>query len=128
LTGEWRFHPANPIGLDARTIRGAGAVFLQDGKLLRPSQDCSVRYGYRLNFHQITALNPEEYREKTVFALDPGNWTGLIGVHTYNQCPGAEVVDGCVLATQAETGGYREALIAPRDPLPTDPSTTLAKA
>ncbi len=128
LTGEWRYHPANPICTDVRSIRGAGAVFLQNGKLLRPSQDCGVRYGHRLNFHEITALTPEEYREEPAFVFDPTNWAGLVGVHTYNQCPGVEVVDGCVLATKAETGGYAGALIAPQDLGPAEAVTGLAKA
>ena len=128
LTGEWRRHPANPICTDIRKIRGAGAIFRQNGRLLRPSQDCSVRYGYRLNFHEITALNPDEYREECVFTLDPTNWAGLVGVHTYNQCAGAEAIDGCVLATTAETGGYTDAVIAPKDSGDTEPAVSAAEA
>lgn len=122
LTGEWRYHPRNPICTDVRKIRGAGAIFRQANRLLRPSQDGSVRYGYRLNFHAITTLNPEEYREERVFTLDPAEWAGLVGVHTYNQSSGVEVIDGCVLATQEETGGYASAVIAPKDAAENEPA------
>ncbi len=115
LTGEWKSHPANPICADVRTVRGAGPIFRQDGRLLRPSQDGSVRYGYRLNFQEITTLNPEEYCEQALLTLDPTTWEGLVGLHTYSQCAGAEAIDGCTLATAAETGGYTSAVIAPKN-------------
>lgn len=115
LTGEWQLHPMSPICTDIRAIRGAGAIFEQDGKLLRPSQDGSVRYGYRLNLQEIVALNPEEYEEKPLFTLHPSEWPGTMGVHTYNQCAGAEVLDGCIRATAAATGGHDGLSIAPTD-------------
>jgi len=98
LQGEWQYHPANPICSDVRAARGAGRIFEQNGQLLRPSQDCSVRYGYRLNFHEIVRLNPREYEERPVLTIDPAIMGGLVGIHTYNKCGEFEVIDGCMLA------------------------------
>ena len=33
---------------DVRLARGAGSVFEKAGRLIRPSQDCSVSYGFAL--------------------------------------------------------------------------------
>lgn len=97
LHGEWSYHPANPICSDVRAARGAGAIFRQDGRLLRPSQDCSVRYGYRLNFHEITRLNPKEYEERTLRTIHPEELGGgFNGIHTYNRVGSFEVIDGCL--------------------------------
>lgn len=112
LDGEWQSHPANPICTDVRYARGAGSLFRQNGRLLRPNQDCSVRYGYRLNCQEVITLTPDSYAEKPLFTLDPSTWSGMIGVHTYNRCPGAEVIDGCILASMAQTGGYESAAVA----------------
>jgi hypothetical protein len=115
LTGNWKPHPANPVCADVRNARGAGKIFVQNGKLLRPSQDCSARYGYRLNFHEIVTLHPERYEENNAVTIDTSWHPGLIGIHTYNQSPGVEVVDGCFYATRAETGGFTSVDIAPAD-------------
>src|SRR5665213_458083 len=46
LGGRWHLHPKSPISSSARSSRSAGNLFYRDGRLLRPTQDCSVRYGY----------------------------------------------------------------------------------
>ena len=53
LTNKWTPHPENPIVTDIRTARPGGKIFIQDGKIYRPSQDCSIRYGRALNMNQI---------------------------------------------------------------------------
>ncbi len=95
LTGEWVYHPANPISTDVRTARGAGAIFRAQGRLFRPSQDCSPRYGYGFALNEIVTLTPEEYRERPILRVEPSWSKGLIGTHTYSQCGSVEVVDGC---------------------------------
>ena len=49
ITGPWRFQPGGIVASDVRVARGAGAVFEDAGRLIRPSQDCSVSYGYALH-------------------------------------------------------------------------------
>ncbi len=92
--GEWHYHPMNPICSDVRRSRSAGAVFCRNGRLIRPAQDCSVRYGYAVALNEITVLSPAEYSEKLVETILP-NWTdGLLGTHTLNATASVEVLDG----------------------------------
>lgn len=96
LFDSWTYHPANPISLDIRTSRCGGAIFSHQGRLIRPAQDGSVRYGYALRFQQITRLTPEEYAEQPAAVLTPGqvpDMPGLKGVHTYNRYAGFELLD-----------------------------------
>ena len=94
IDGDWQYHPANPIGTDTRRLRGAGAVFRAGNSLIRPSQDCSLRYGYAASFGEIGRLSPVEYEERQVGSMLPDWMPGLIGTHTFNSDSGYEVVDG----------------------------------
>lgn len=94
LTGEWKPHPSNPIVTDVRCSRAAGKLFRRKGKLIRPAQDCSVRYGYACQLNEVELLTPSEYRERRLERIEP-NWaSGLIGTHTINNNEDFEVIDG----------------------------------
>jgi hypothetical protein len=94
LTGDWQLHPANPISLDARYARNAGAIFEHEGRLIRPSQDGSRDYGYAVHWNEIVTLNETDYEERPVLTILPDWSPGLLGTHTYNRCGNFEVVDG----------------------------------
>jgi hypothetical protein len=94
LTGEWQFHPANPISTDIRRNRGAGRVFRSHNRLIRPSQSCAPTYGYSVDFNEITELSTERYAERPLKAITPDHWKGLSGVHTYNRAGNVELIDG----------------------------------
>ena len=93
VTGAWTPHPASPISTDARTSRGAGAIFRSDGRLLRPSQDCSANYGQSFTLNEILVLDRERYQDRPAVTVGPVR--GLVGTHTYGQLGGIEVIDGC---------------------------------
>jgi hypothetical protein len=95
LSGDWNFHPANPISTDIRNNRGAGAVFVADGKLIRPSQSCSPIYGYSFSFNEITELSTDRYSEKALRTVTP--WGDFCAVHTYNRAGNIEVIDGAIM-------------------------------
>jgi hypothetical protein len=95
LTGEWKAHPANPISTDVRNSRGAGAILEHQGKLFRPSQDCSKGYGYSFTLNEITALDRDHYAEVPYRTVNPVWAPGLIGTHTYSRACNTEVIDGC---------------------------------
>ena len=97
LTGEWAFHPANPICSDVLRSRGAGAILTDGGRLVRPSQGCAPVYGHSLLFNEITRLDPRGYAERTVRTIRPTWAPELIGTHTYNRAGRHEVVDACDL-------------------------------
>jgi hypothetical protein len=94
ITGPWEFHPGGIVASDARTARGAGSVFDATGRLMRPSQDCSVSYGYALNLNEIVSLAAAPYRERTVCRVDPGWMPRLAGVHSYSRVGEWEAIDG----------------------------------
>ncbi len=96
LFGEWISHPANPISMDIRTNRGAGAIVSRDGMLIRPSQDCSRSYGYSFSLNEITRLNPTEYAERPILTVEPTWAPALTGTHTYAVCGEVEAIDGAV--------------------------------
>jgi hypothetical protein len=90
----WIPHPRNPVVSDVRKARPAGRIFLSGGRLIRPSQDCSKRYGYRVVFNEIITLNKREYAERPAGAVSP-DWDGRIkNVHTFNYNNGLTVLDG----------------------------------
>jgi hypothetical protein len=93
LRGPWTPHPRNPIVSDVRRARPAGKLFYHDGKLIRPSQDCSKEYGYGLVFSEVIKLTQTEYEERTISRLDPESIRGSTRNHTYNRTEAFEVVD-----------------------------------
>jgi hypothetical protein len=101
LTGEWSYHPANPISSDARSCRGAGSIFREGGALYRPSQDARWTYGHSLAFNRIDELTPESYRETGVLEVEPSWAPGLIGTHTYNSVGRFEVLDGKIASPRS---------------------------
>ena len=99
LTGAWTAHPTNPISTDVRTNRGAGALFRHHGRLIRPSQNGSGRYGRSLRFNEIVALTPERYEERPGITINP--MKGFVGTHTYSRIRRIEIVDTCALVPEA---------------------------
>lgn len=97
LEGKWTPHPRNPIVSDVRCARPAGALFYEDGKLIRPAQDCSLRYGYALTFSEVDVLSETNYREKPYKRIEPDWCPGSICTHTYNRTEDFEVLDGMKL-------------------------------
>ncbi len=94
LDGEWRLHPISPISSSARNTRSAGHLFYHNGRLLRPTQDCSVRYGYGMTINEITRLSPTDFEEHKVDFIPPRWRRGLLGTHTLNSNTQFEVIDG----------------------------------
>ena len=92
---EWRPHRNNPVVKDIRSARPAGRLFMQDGKLIRPSQDSFRRYGHSLKFNQILKLNEKEYAEKTVSTFQPPGGK-MLATHTFNQAGGLTVIDAII--------------------------------
>ena len=92
LSTEWTPHPMNPVISDVRSARPAGRLFRRDGRLIRPSQDSSLRYGYALNFNSITKLTVYEYEEELLDRIEPPN-DDILAIHTYNESDDCVVVD-----------------------------------
>jgi hypothetical protein len=94
LGGRWHLHPKSPISSSVKSSRSAGHLFYQNGRLLRPTQDCSVRYGYGITINEVTRLSSTEFEERFVDFIAPTWRSGLLGTHTLNSSGPFEVVDG----------------------------------
>lgn len=94
LSENWTPHPKNPIVSDIKTARPAGKVASQGGALIRPSQDCSVRYGYAINFNTITTLTETDYAETCKARFTPP-LTNLktLATHTSNTIENIHTID-----------------------------------
>lgn len=91
---DWKSHPMNPVATHAANCRPAGRIFQMDGKIYRPSQNnASQQYGFGLNISEVEVLNTEEYRERLVVAVHPGQ-LDLKAIHHLDFSPSMIVVDG----------------------------------
>ncbi len=93
-TNNWTPHPMNPVVSDVSRSRPAGNIFIHGGKIIRPAQNCSERYGYGLTINEIKVLNEQEYEEVTLESIEP-NWEKkLLATHTLNHSGSLTVIDG----------------------------------
>ena len=93
LDGRWHYHPANPISSDVRRARGAGSLFYSGRDLIRPAQDCSVRYGYAIVLNRVKRLSPTAYEEEPLETILPDWRPGLLATHTLNSNSTYEALD-----------------------------------
>ncbi|MEW6402295.1 MAG: hypothetical protein AB1649_10875 [Chloroflexota bacterium] len=96
LAEVWEPHPRNPIIADIHGARPAGRIFEVDGELIRPSQDCSRRYGYALNFNRITMLDGLNYDEVRHSVFQPPDGGKVLAIHTWNADGGMTVSDAVI--------------------------------
>ena len=95
--GSWRPHRRNPVKSDARSTRPAGRPFEWGGRLLRPAQDCGVRYGYAVSINAVVQMDDDDFKEEEISRIDP-NWDSrVVATHTLNAVPGLTVVDALLL-------------------------------
>jgi hypothetical protein len=105
LKGPWTPHPANPVISDVRRARPAGAFFREQGRLIRPSQDCAKAYGYATVFSEVVTLTETEYEERPIARLEPDWVKGNLGTHTYTRTSHFEVIDGNFAAKVSNAPG-----------------------
>lgn len=97
LMGPYTAHLLNPVKTDIRSARPAGTPFIINGKLLRPSQDCSKTYGGAIVLNEITTLTEHSFAENIVKTLGPLPGTAFAaGMHTLSQSGDFTLVDGKV--------------------------------
>ena len=92
-SGEWTAHPNNPVKRDSRTARPAGPLFMQDGRLIRPTQDCSAAYGGAVVLCEVKILTPTAFEEQEIAHLAPELFGNCVGLHTLSATSRLEVID-----------------------------------
>ncbi|WP_296604753.1 hypothetical protein [Nocardioides sp.] len=94
LRGPWQPHRRNPVLVDIASARPAGRPEVHDGRLLRPAQDGSRRYGGGLTVAEVVELSPDAFAQRVVARVGPGPaWPGHC-LHTVNRAGRLEVIDG----------------------------------
>ncbi|HOG47928.1 MAG TPA: hypothetical protein PLB78_14965, partial [Anaerolineae bacterium] len=96
FTNRWQPHPMNPIVSDVKRARPAGSVFSQGGRIIRPSQDCSRRYGYGFDLNEIVALSETEYAERPLASVRPRSHSRALATHTYARDGRLTMIDACM--------------------------------
>jgi hypothetical protein len=76
LFGKFFLHPKSPISLDPRNSRMAGPIYENNGKIYRFSQDCSEKYGSKININKINQISAFDYKETLVGSLQIGDAVG----------------------------------------------------
>ncbi len=94
VDGTWRLHPSSPVSCSIKSSRSAGNLCWRNGRLFRPTQDCSVRYGYAIQVNEVVRLTPSEFEERPVCHVLPSWMPGLFGTHTWNESSSFQVIDG----------------------------------
>lgn len=91
LTGPWKPHPQAPAKVDITSSRPAGSVFLHDGQLYRPAQDCARIYGGRVVLNRIVTLNKNEFKEETCSLVEAK--APFDAFHTLSACGNITFID-----------------------------------
>jgi hypothetical protein len=90
---NWISHPYNPIVTDVKTARSAGSIIFHEGKIYRPSQDCSERYGKSIGLNCIITLDENKYIELAEYTYEPNKNSKIKGMHTINSNHNLTVLD-----------------------------------
>jgi hypothetical protein len=101
--GPWQPHLRNPVVDDLGSARPAGRLFVENGQLIRPGQDCRLRYGHAIAWSRIDMLTDREYRETRVATLRPKLIDGWLATHTFNHAGLWQVLDGKRLTRYSRT-------------------------
>ncbi len=83
--GQWKAHPRNPVVSDVTRARPAGNIYKHEGKLYRPAQDCSIRYGYGIRILEILEMSESDYVEREVDFIQPKWDKRIIATHSFSK-------------------------------------------
>lgn len=95
LLGPWKPHASNPVKVDISSARPAGTLFVYNGQLYRPSQDCSDHYGKQIVLNRIIRLTPTEFEEERAAVVEPyADSQYPDGLHTISTAGNKTLIDG----------------------------------
>ncbi|HEY9293507.1 MAG TPA: hypothetical protein VIP98_19700 [Microlunatus sp.] len=106
LTGPWTAHRHNPVLVDISSARPAGRVVIQDGRMMRPTQDGRKGYGASLTITEIVALDEDRFEQRLVRRLGPGPWWPGRRLHTLNRAGRLECIDGSAVSPRIPVPGH----------------------
>ena len=87
-------HKNNPVIINSKVARNAGAIFKYNGEIYRPSQaNIEGVYGRALNINRIKVLTLNDYVEETITTTFPNFQKGLTRMHHLHQSNNIFVFD-----------------------------------
>ena len=93
VSRNWQAHKGNPVISDVRRARPAGPLFVDGDQLIRPSQDCSGRYGRALNLNRVLQLDDQRYAEVLVNKFEPDWDRSILAIHSYSRSGAMTFID-----------------------------------
>ncbi len=95
IKGPYLPHENNPVMVDCSKARPAGNIFNYEGKIIRPSQNCTNHYGQSITLEEIELLNTKQFLTKPFGTIQPiKNSDYNKGIHTINSADNITVFDG----------------------------------
>ena len=95
LFGKYIPHLKNPVKVGLNGTRPAGNLFVIDGEIYRPAQNCEDFYGKSLTINKVTKLNEFDFFEEPGVELTAEKDSPFNeGLHTINILEDIIVVDG----------------------------------
>ncbi|SJM94560.1 hypothetical protein [Crenothrix polyspora] len=92
--GPWQAHPENPVKSDARNARPAGNLYIENGILYRPAQDCATEYGKATVLNRVDCLDKQHFSETPIARLDSQWRKDFLRTHTLSRSENIWAVDG----------------------------------
>ena len=93
VSREWRPHRSNPVISDVCRARPAGRFYSDGGRLYRPSQDSSRRYGRAVMINEVIELSESCYEERTVCTIGPREHRRVMAIHSYSRAGRLTFID-----------------------------------
>ncbi|XP_002983855.2 glycosyltransferase family protein 64 protein C5 [Selaginella moellendorffii] len=83
--GTWKQHRGNPVRNGDKSLgaRNAGRLFIYNGHIYRPGQDCGSTYGSRVKLFRVETLTKDKFKEVEVsFSFEESHkgryaWNGV---------------------------------------------------
>lgn len=95
ISATFEPHPLNPVKIDINSARPGGTPYSNEGKLYRPSQNCSKTYGGSIIINEIIRLSTIDFKESFYKELLPHEKSIYKdGLHTLSNAGEYCLVDG----------------------------------
>jgi hypothetical protein len=94
VSERWTPHTRNPVVSHVGFARPAGALFREQGDLIRPSQDCTGEYGRAIRLNRVEVLTPDDYREVHLSTIEPDWDPDIVATHSFSCNERLVMLDG----------------------------------
>ncbi len=91
LFEEFLPHNNNPVKQNIKSARPAGTIYKENGKWVRPSQNCAKTYGGKITLNEILILNEYEFKEQKCGEILPR--LNFYGLHHLNKSSDITLMD-----------------------------------